>query len=78
MTGRPADLLLDSVTCSEIGLGRDRVALRDHDWMEQITLGGTAATIVYVVVRLLSPCRFCRRCAISNKCVCRVNTGGSF
>ena len=78
LTGRPADVLLDSVTCSEIGLGRDRIALRDHDWMEQITLGGTAATIVYVVVRLLSPCRFCRRCAISNKCVCRVNTGGSF
>jgi hypothetical protein len=45
VTGRPADLLLDSLTCSEIGLGRDRITLRDHDRMEQVTFGGTAATI---------------------------------
>jgi H+/Cl- antiporter ClcA len=53
VTGRRSDLLLDTLTCSEIGIPRDVVAHRDHDFMEQVTLGGTAATGAYIISRLL-------------------------
>lgn len=55
VAGRPADLLLDTVAGSEINAPRDFRVHRDHDLMEQVTLGGTAATAAYVVLRLLAP-----------------------
>ena len=55
ITGRPTGLLLDSLACSEMGHRRDGIPFLDHDWMEQITLGGTTATGVYVIVCFLAP-----------------------
>jgi H+/Cl- antiporter ClcA len=55
IAGRPVDFLLDTLTASEANVPRDALAHIDHDFMEQVTLGGTAATAAYVVLRMLLP-----------------------
>lgn len=55
VAGRPVDLLLDILTAAEVSVPRDELAHVDHDFMEQVTLSGTAATAAYVVMRILLP-----------------------
>jgi H+/Cl- antiporter ClcA len=49
VTGRPLGTSLDRAASSKNSTSRD------HDFMEQVTLMGTAATTAYVVLRLLVP-----------------------
>lgn len=57
VTGRaPSSLFLDGLIATEIGVPREALPSHmDHDVMELVTLGGTAATSAYVVFQVLAP-----------------------
>ena len=53
ITGRPFDFTLDSLVATETYVPGS--SLQDHDYMEQITLCGAAASVAYIATQLLVP-----------------------
>jgi H+/Cl- antiporter ClcA len=53
VVGRPNCLTLDAVVAKETKDTEDTSQIVNHDFMEQVTLGGTAATCAYIVLHAL-------------------------